>query len=180
MLIYGSAYTYGTLIPYVTSFLYYSGDSEITTNKMSSLLLISILVLNFGMPLCNIKQLQFSNRVTTLLSISGVCLSIFAISFCDQFWHYLVIYGILFGLFIGFGYLAPIKNCYQHIPHLKGTAPQKKAYAAGSASSASASPPCCSTSSCSHSSTPTTNPRTNCPTDARSTRRTWPIMSPLP
>jgi hypothetical protein len=126
MLIYGSAYTYGTLIPYVTSFLYYSGDSEITTNKMSSLLLISILVLNFGMPLCNIKQLQFSNRVTTLLSISGVCLSIFAISFCDQFWHYLVIYGILFGLFIGFGYLAPIKNCYQHIPHLKGTAPRKR------------------------------------------------------
>jgi hypothetical protein len=25
MLIYGSAYTYGTLIPYVTSYLYYSG-----------------------------------------------------------------------------------------------------------------------------------------------------------
>lgn len=93
MLIYGSAYTYGTLIPYVTSYLYYSGnslshlgDSEITTNKMASLLLISIIVLNFGMPLCNIKQLQFSNRITTLISIVGVCLSIFLISFCDQFW----------------------------------------------------------------------------------------------
>jgi hypothetical protein len=30
MLIYGSAYTYGTLIPYVTSYLYYSGTSLLT------------------------------------------------------------------------------------------------------------------------------------------------------
>lgn len=101
---------------------------------MASLLLISILVLNVGMPLCNIRQLQFSNRVTTLLSILGVCLSIFVISFCDQFWHYLLIYGIFFGLFIGFGYLAPIKNCYLHIPHLKGTERLRQDFAAESAS----------------------------------------------
>jgi hypothetical protein len=30
MLIYGSAYTYGTLIPYVTSYLYYSGNHQVT------------------------------------------------------------------------------------------------------------------------------------------------------
>lgn len=96
------------------------GDREITTNKMASLLLISIIVLNFGMPLCNIPQLQFSNRITTFISIIGVCGSILTISFGTQFWHYLLIYGIVFGIFIGFGYLAPIKNCYEHIPHLKG------------------------------------------------------------
>lgn len=120
MLIYGSAYTYGTLIPYVTSYLYYSGDKEITTNKMASLLLISIIILNFGMPLCNIPKLQFSNRITTFISIIGVCGSILIISFGTQFWQYLLIYGIVFGIFIGFGYLAPIKNCYEHIPQLKG------------------------------------------------------------
>lgn len=87
---------------------------------MASLLLISIFVLNVGMPLCNLKQLQFSNRITTLISILGVCLSILAVSFGDSYAAYLIIYGILFGLFIGFGYLAPIKNCYLHIPHLKG------------------------------------------------------------
>lgn len=27
MLIYGSAYTYGTLVPYLTSYIYYSGKS---------------------------------------------------------------------------------------------------------------------------------------------------------
>lgn len=88
---------------------------------MASLLLISIIVLNFGMPLCNVRQLQFSNRMTTFISILGVCGSIFLISFCDAFWQYFLIYGIVFGMFIGFGYLAPIKNCYQHIPQLKGT-----------------------------------------------------------
>lgn len=87
---------------------------------MASLLLISIFVLNVGMPLCNLKQLQFSNRITTLISILGVCLSILVISFGDSYAAYLIIYGIFFGLFIGFGYLAPIKNCYLHIPHLKG------------------------------------------------------------
>jgi len=87
---------------------------------MAILLPISIIVLNVGMPLGNIPQLQFSNRITTLISIIGVCLSVFMISFGDSFWVYLVVYGMLFGIFIGFGYLAPIKNCYEHIPDRKG------------------------------------------------------------
>lgn len=127
MLIYGSSYTYGTLIPFVTSYIYYSStyhviidDQTITTNKMASLLLISILILNFGMPLSNIKQLQFSNRITTLISIIGVCGSLLGASFGNSFWTYLIFYGIFFGVFIGFGYLAPIKNCYEHIPQYKG------------------------------------------------------------
>jgi nitrate/nitrite transporter NarK len=88
---------------------------------MALLLPISIIVLNLGMPICNIPQLQFSNRLTTLISIVGICLSVLSMSFCNQFWHFLVLYGIVFGLFIGYGYMAPIKNCYQHIPELKGT-----------------------------------------------------------
>jgi hypothetical protein len=87
---------------------------------MAVLLPVSIIVLNLGMPLCNIPQLQFSNRITTLISIIGVCASVFLLSFGDAFWLYVVLYGIVFGLFIGFGYLAPIKNCYQHIPDRKG------------------------------------------------------------
>ncbi len=127
MLIYGSSYTYGTLIPFVTSYIYYSStinhiqdDQSITTNKMASLLLISIIILNFGMPLSNIKQLQFSNRITTLISIVGICGSLLGASFGASFEAYLIFYGIFFGIFIGFGYLAPIKNCYEHIPQYKG------------------------------------------------------------
>ncbi len=127
MLIYGSSYTYGTLIPYVASYLYYAGkiqikigDKQITINGMAVLLTVSIFVLNIGMPIINLKFLQFSNKITALISICGVCASIFCLSFLDQFIYYIIFYGFTFGLFIGFGYLAPIKNCYEHIPGKKG------------------------------------------------------------
>jgi hypothetical protein len=42
-----------------------------------------------------------------------------------------VIYGIFYGLFIGFGYLAPIKNCYDHLPNKKGKKNIIKVYALG-------------------------------------------------
>ena len=87
---------------------------------MAILLPISIVVLNFGMPLNNSPQLQFSNRITTLISILGVCAAILIISFSNQFWQITLLYGVVFGLFIGYGYLAPIKNCYEHIPQRKG------------------------------------------------------------
>jgi hypothetical protein len=112
---------------------------------MALLLPISIIVLNVGMPLCNIRQLQFSNRITTLISIVGVCLSVFFISFGQAFWVYVLLYGIFFGVFIGFGYLAPIKNCYEHIPERKGRLTTTKVSAAASASSATVFPPSSST-----------------------------------
>lgn len=87
---------------------------------MAVLLPVSIIILNFGMPLNNLRILQFSNRITTLISILGVCLAVFLISFCGQFWEIVLLYGLVFGMFIGFGYLAPIKNCYEHIPDRKG------------------------------------------------------------
>ena len=127
MLIYGSSYTYGTLIPYVASYLYYAGDEGVTINSMALLLPISILVLNLGnlhnilgMPLINIKAIQFNHRITSAIAVLGVCLSIFAVSFGNRFAYYIVCYGIFFGVFIGYGYMAPIKNCYEYIPTWKG------------------------------------------------------------
>jgi len=81
---------------------------------------ISTLVLNIGMPIQNIPQIRFSNKISTLISILGVSVSVFLVSLGTQFWHFLMLYGITFGLFIGYGYLAPIKNCYEHIPDRKG------------------------------------------------------------
>jgi nitrate/nitrite transporter NarK len=42
------------------------------------------------------------------------------LAFGYAFWQYMLLYGVLFGLFIGFGYLAPMKNCFEHIPDRKG------------------------------------------------------------
>jgi len=87
---------------------------------MALLLPISIFILNLGMPINNIKSLQLTNRKTAFISLIGICLCVFTMSFGTAFWAYLVIYGILFGMFIGYGYMAPIKNCYEHIPDRKG------------------------------------------------------------
>jgi uncharacterized YccA/Bax inhibitor family protein len=87
---------------------------------MAVLLPVSIIVLNFGMPINNIPQLQFSNKINTLISVIGVCISVCVMSFGNQLWHVMLFYGIFYGLFIGYGYMAPIKNCYEHIPDRKG------------------------------------------------------------
>lgn len=45
------------------------------------------------------------------------------LSLVDQFAYYIVIYGLIYGLFIGYGYMAPLKNCYDHMPNRKGKSP---------------------------------------------------------
>lgn len=81
---------------------------------------VNLIVVNLGMPICNIPQLQFTNRKTTFMSIVGVSVTVFLLAFGDTFWEYMLLYGVMFGLFIGFGYLAPMKNCFEHIPDRKG------------------------------------------------------------
>lgn len=87
---------------------------------MAVLLPVSMIVLNLGMPINNIPQLQFSNNINTLISVIGVSVSVCIMSFAHQLWHVMLFYGIFYGLFIGYGYMAPIKNCYEHIPDRKG------------------------------------------------------------
>ena len=88
---------------------------------MGFLLPVSIVVLTFGMPVSNIKKLQFSNRITILISVVCISLFVFLLSFADEFWLYLLIHAFGFNMSIGFGYMAPIKNCVEHIPKMKGT-----------------------------------------------------------
>ena len=68
-----------------------------------------------------LKMFTFNNRITCMISIIGVALSVFVISFSQSFFLYILIYGICFGVAIGFGYVAPLKNCYEHIPDKKGS-----------------------------------------------------------
>ena len=106
---------------------------DISQEQMGSILPISYVVLSFGMLFPNVKVLQFSNKITTTISIVGISLSVFIMSFAEELWLYIVVYGVLFGLFMGFGYIAPIKNCYEHIPKQKGNIVNMKVFAAGCA-----------------------------------------------
>jgi len=72
------------------------------------------------MLLPKINVLKFSNLITSFISIIGISVSVFIISFVDNFAMFFIFYGMIFGFFIGFGYVAPVKNCYEHIPDKKG------------------------------------------------------------
>lgn len=81
------------------------------------------------MLLPKINKLKFSNFLTSIISIIGISSSVFVISFSKSFALFFLFYGIVFGLFIGFGYVAPVKNCYEHIPDKKGIKNLTKVYA---------------------------------------------------
>ena len=98
---------------------------------MSSLLIISYFVMNVGMPVGNIPLLQFSNRITTLISIIGIAGSYVLLSFGKAFWVYVLLYGVVFGMFLGYGYLNPIKNAVEHIPTKKGKTSLKAGLCSG-------------------------------------------------
>lgn len=98
----------------------YPGENDISISSMAILLPVSMVILNIGMPISNLKVFVFDHRITALITVCGISMTIFFLSFCNRFIFYILIYGFLFGLFIGYGYLAPIKNCYEHIPTRKG------------------------------------------------------------
>ena len=68
----------------------------------------------------NFKVLTFSNRIGSLVSVVGISLCTLAMSFSDIFELDIIIYGVLYGFFIGYGYMAPLKNTYEHLPDRKG------------------------------------------------------------
>lgn len=56
----------------------------------------------------------------SLISVIGLSASTYALSFVSNLFYYILYYGILFGLFLGYGYLIPIRNCYDYLPNQKG------------------------------------------------------------
>jgi len=117
MMIYGSAYTYGTLVPYIISYIYHhctfssdKADPTINGSRMAALLPFSFISLNLGMWLSNVKKIKFSNKINTLIAVGGMALSFLILSFFSSYEMYFVWY-TLYSLSIGYGYLAPIKNC---------------------------------------------------------------------
>ena len=81
---------------------------------------MSVIFTNVGIYCNNFKILTFGNRITALITVIGISLSVLSVSFIDNFIGYIIIYGIIFGFFIGYGYMAPLKNCYEHLPNRKG------------------------------------------------------------
>lgn len=129
MLVNGSLYVYGTMTPYIITFLHYKGKiphyagaTSLTISDLSIILTIAVVFTNVGIFASNFKIITFSNRLTSLFSVLGISLAMLILSFAEHFAFYVIIYGCLYGFFIGYGYMAPLKNCYDHLPNRKGMA----------------------------------------------------------
>lgn len=92
-----------------------------SVSDLSIILTLALIFTNVGIFACNFKWLAFSNRVTSLVTSLGISLSTLALSYCSELYQYVVLYGMVYGFFIGFGYMAPLKNCYDHLPDRKGS-----------------------------------------------------------
>jgi len=55
-----------------------------------------------------------------LIAVVGISLAMLLLSLLQDFVFYAIVYGCLYGFFIGYGYMAPLKNCYDHLPDRKG------------------------------------------------------------
>jgi hypothetical protein len=127
MLVQGSMYVYGTLTPYIVTYLHYQGkaiqyqgDYDLKISSLSIIMTIAIICTNLGIFLSQFKIVSFSNRITALISGLGIALSVFLLSFAKSVPVYILLYGVMFGVCIGYGYMAPLKNCYEHLPNRKG------------------------------------------------------------
>ena len=65
---------------------------------------------------------KFNYRVISFIGISGISASIYTLSYMSSLYTYIFFYGVCFGIFIGFGYLSGVRNCYDYLPDRKGNA----------------------------------------------------------
>lgn len=99
---------------------HYKGEKSITAAKLSIILTLSIITTNIGIFLSSLKKLRFNYRIMVFISIAGVSGSTYALSYMTNLYSYIFFYGICFGLFLGYGYFIPIRNCYDYLPDKKG------------------------------------------------------------
>lgn len=118
-IVFGSIYTFGALIPYISSYLYYEGNPTSSTS-LSILFTMTIIMINVGVGISSTFLHHVSNRLLCAGSIIGLSIAVFLVSFMNNFLGFVAFYGVLYGLSIGIGYYPPVKNTYLHLPDKKG------------------------------------------------------------
>lgn len=63
---------------------------------------------------------KFSNKLLCIIAVLGMSSAVFFVSFMENFIGFVAFYGVMYGLFIGIGYLPPLQNAYLHLPTRKG------------------------------------------------------------
>ncbi|KAL4508397.1 hypothetical protein ABPG72_003701 [Tetrahymena utriculariae] len=120
-LVIGAVFMWGTLNVYITSYFRQLNDQGLPLSVGGAIFPVMMLSVATGMPL-GIKALQlFGSARYYIMTASIICsFLVFISSYCTYFWQYVLVYGIIFGLFSGSIYFIPIYMGYLYFPKKKG------------------------------------------------------------
>lgn len=119
-LVLGSFYLWGNINIYVTSYYRIHSNNSLTTTITSALFCLMLLGISvgffFGLPLSKKIGFRLASAIETFL----IAFSIFLSSYMENFWLFVLFYGICFGLLSGLLYIVPIFLACQYFPKSKG------------------------------------------------------------
>lgn len=119
-LVLGSFYLWGNINVYVTSYYRIHSDNSLTITLASALFCLMLLGISigffFGVPLA----IKCGYRVVSLCETFLIAVCVFVSSFMDNFWLFVLFYGILFGFLSGLLYMIPIFLGCKYFPNSKG------------------------------------------------------------
>ncbi|EAR99450.2 oxalate/formate antiporter (macronuclear) [Tetrahymena thermophila SB210] len=120
-LVIGAVFMWGTLNVYITSYFRQLNDEGLALSVGGAIFPVMMLSVATGMPL-GIKAVQlFGSARYYVMAASIICsFLVFISSYCTYFWQYVLVFGILFGLFSGTIYFIPIYMGYLYFPKKKG------------------------------------------------------------
>ncbi|KAL4456960.1 hypothetical protein ABPG74_014598 [Tetrahymena malaccensis] len=120
-LVIGAVFMWGTLNVYITSYFRQLNDEGLPLSVGGAIFPVMMLSVATGMPL-GIKAIQlFGSARYYVMAASIICsFLVFISSYCTYFWQYVLVYGIIFGLFSGSIYFIPIYMGYLYFPKKKG------------------------------------------------------------
>ena len=120
MITLGSLYTFGAIIPYLSSYLYYQGNQ---TSDASLAIVYTMATVNMNVGLfidSFLKKRRLTNKQICIVSIIVLSFSIFLTSFMNELIGLIIFFGIFNGIGMGIGYTCPLKNSDYAFPNRKG------------------------------------------------------------
>eukprot|EP00825_Cyclidium_porcatum_P037717 TRINITY_DN4216_c0_g1_i3.p1 TRINITY_DN4216_c0_g1~~TRINITY_DN4216_c0_g1_i3.p1 ORF type:complete len:474 (+),score=57.65 TRINITY_DN4216_c0_g1_i3:68-1489(+) len=119
-LVFGTQYLWGNIIVYVTSYYHNNYDHSLTIADANLAIPLGFLALAISIPLG--LPLSKYTKVKPLLIVITIMIPsiVFASSYIQNFYFFVIIYTFVQGIFSGFGYMLPFDICYTYFPKKKG------------------------------------------------------------
>ena len=119
-LVLGSFYLWGSIDIYVSSYFRVVYDHNLNGNITQIVSPVMLLALSCGLPFGSRILKKLGKRWTCMILGLSLSAAIFISSFLENFWGFVIMYGIGFGIFGGLIYMIPVFSAVQFFPNKKG------------------------------------------------------------